>query len=429
MDTSTETTAKHTPAEVAKQAPLLPSVLTGASAYLWLWILPIGLLLLLNLQGYWLIEGNMNENQHALALWLGIHNAINLSLGIALIYIARTRWYITLPDPAWALVAIGAQVGFLWHATAICGDLLPRSVTLWIYPESRFFYNHYAFCMLPLFWGIIRIACGNARFLSKSIGKNLVAAVLAPVVLFIGLQVLDAIDAWRFNSNIGGILIVSCVVMLSVFMFIALVRGLMLIFKNLSRWGNKQQSIAIGIVALAMPIGGLLLNRSIPFPVNFQAWEVYALVVLNTLFLLWAVYQSKSHPRFSFWLLCASFPFTLYFFVVFLPYTPLSILGVIAMGAGFLVLTPTFLFTLHLYQLIHARRLAAANGHGRGILIGGLIAFLLLPGFFTLRATLDKSALNLALDLVYTPNYETESIPYQGSRANLRRALASHRNY
>ncbi len=428
MDTPSEHSPETPSTKIAK-APLLPPILTGASAYLWLWILPIGILLLLNLQGYWLIEGNMDEAQHGHALWLGIHNLLNLGLGLALMLIARTRWRTAMPDPAWALFAIGAQIGFLWHATLISHDLLPRSVTLWIYPESRFFYNHYAFCMLPLFWGIIRIACGNARFLSKSVWKNLVAAVLAPVVLFIGLQVLDAIDAWRFNSNIGGILIVTCVVALSVIMFVALIRGLMLIFKNLARWGSTQQAIAIGLIALAMPIGGLLLNRTIPFPVNFQAWEVYALVVVNTLFLLWAVYQSKSRPCLSFWLLCASFPFTLYFFVVFLPYTPLSILGVIALGAGFLVLTPTFLFTLHLYQLVHARRLAASNGRSRGILIGGLVAFLLLPGFFTLRAYLDKSALNQALEFVYTPNYETETITYEGSRANLRRALASHRNY
>jgi len=430
MDTPAEDTAPNPPTEEAAKAPLLPPILRGPSAYIWLWLLPVGLLLLLNLQGYWLIEGNMDEAQHGHALWLSIHNVLNLGLGIVLMCVARSRWRSALPDPAWALFAVGAQIGFLWHATAIAHDLLPRSVTLWIYPESRFFYNQYAFCMLPLFWGIIRIACGNARFLSKSVGKNLLAAVLAPVVLFVGLQILSAFDGWwRFDSSIGIILIICCVVALSVIMFVALIRGLMLIFKNLARWGVRQQLVAIGLIALCMPIGGLLLNRRIPFPVNFQAWEVYALVIVNTLFLVWAIYQSERRPRLSFWLLCASFPFTLYFFVVFLPYTPLSILGVIAMGAGFLVLTPTFLFTLHLHQLVQTRRLAAANGRSRSLLIGGLIACLLLPGFFTMRGYLDKSALNKALDFVYTPNYETESVTYTGKRANLRRALASHRNY
>ena len=429
MEIPNEPPPANPPTEASK-APLLPPALKGAPAHLFLWVLPLLLLCLLNLQGYWLIEGNMDESQRWQALWLGIHNVVNLGIGVALFFIVRSKWRTAAPDPAWALVPVLAQIAFLWHATYIAHDLLPDSVTLWIYPQSRFFYNHYAFCMLPLFWGIIRIACGNARFLSKSIGINLLAAVLAPVALYIGIQVMSLFSGWRlFDGSIGLILIISGVVALSVIMFVALIRCLMLLFKNLARWGVTQQVVAICLIALFMPIGGLLLNRSIPFPVDFQAWEVYALVGINTLFLIWAVYQSRSRPRLSFWLLCASFPFTLYFLVVFLPYTPLSILGVIAMGAGFLVLTPTFLFTLHLYQGIQAHRHAARSGHSRGILIGGLIAFLLLPTFFTVRGTLDKSALNRALDFVYTPDYESESITYSGNRANLRRALASHRNY
>lgn len=430
METAPETSSPNPLPQIEEPVPLLPPLLTGASAYLWLWVLPIGLLLLLNLQGYWLIEGNMDEAQKEQALWLGLHNLLNLGLGVGLMLLARSRWREAVPGVFWATVAIGAQVALLWHATAIVMDLLPRSVTAWLYPESRYFYHHYAFCMLPLFWGILRIACGRARFLSRSIGKNLLLAVLAPVVLYLGFQLLDAFDGGPFDNGTGIVVIISVIVALGMLMFVGLIRALMLIFKNLANWGVRQQVIAICLIALAMPIGGLLLNRNIPFPVNFQAWEVYALVLVNTLFLLRAVYWAEQSPRLSFWLLCASFPFTLYFFVVFLPYTPLSILGVIAMGAGFLVLTPTFLFTLHLYQLVHSHRLARARGiGGRGLLLGGVLAFLCLPGFFTLRAVLDKSALNTALDYVYTPDYEMEAMTYPGSRANLQRALSSHRNY
>jgi hypothetical protein len=42
---------------------------------------------------------------------------------------------------------------------------------------------------------------------------------------------------------------------------------------------------------------------------------------------------------------------------------------------------------------------------------------------------MDKVALNSALDFVYTPNIESPSIKYSGNRLNLKRALASHRNY
>src|SRR5438477_10157941 len=61
--------------------PLLPGVLTGPAALLWLWLLPIGVLLLLNVQGYQLVEGNMNSDQRALAWWLGFAGLVNLALG------------------------------------------------------------------------------------------------------------------------------------------------------------------------------------------------------------------------------------------------------------------------------------------------------------------------------------------------------------
>lgn len=427
MDTSKTITA---PAPHKTDKPLLPRILTGPGATLWFWVLPILLLLLLNLQGYALIEGNMNLEERSSARWLGFSNCLNLTIGSALYFVALARCRADKPLSApWALPAIAIQILFLWQATANVHNILPNSVTLWIYPESRFFYHHYAFCMLPLTWGVIRVACCNAPFLPKNIGINILIAVLAPVSLFIVIQIASRLADWERYRSIGPTIVACIFVALSVAMFVALIRALMLLFKSLNNWGFKTQIILIPVISLCMPIGGLMLNRRIPFPVNFQAWEIYALVVINSVFLLWAALKIKTVPRFNFYLLCASFPFTLYFFIVFLPYTPLAILGCIVMGAGFLVLTPTVLFTLHLYQLVHAQRTAVARGNTRTALIGGLICFLLLPGFFTIRALMDKAALNGALDFVYSPDIESQSIEYPGNRLNLRRALSSHRNY
>jgi hypothetical protein len=54
-------------------------------------------------------------------------------------------------------------------------------------------------------------------------------------------------------------------------------------------------------------------------------------------------------------------PFSLYFFFVFLPYTPLSILAIIVFGVGFLVLAPIFLVVLHL-SLLHKSSRAVLGG-------------------------------------------------------------------
>jgi len=411
-----------------QKAPLLPPTLTGANAYLWLWVLPIGLLLILNLQSYWLIEGNMDGSQRQSAYWLGFFNLVNVLVGLGVYFFFKARDRSKPSNTLLALPAIAVQIAYLWHATAISHEMLPDSVTLWIYPPSRYFYHQYAFCMLPLFWGIIQVACGNFIFLSRRISINLAMAIGAPLCLYLLFFVLyKAFSDWFFD--ISPIFVSTLVIGLGLVMFVGIIRVLMLIFGKLGDWNPLRHIIVILLIALAMPIGGLLLNRSIPFPVNFQAWEVYALVVANTILLIGATLFGNRAPRLSFLLICGSFPFTLYFFVVFLPYTPLSILGCIAMGAGFLVLTPTFLFTLHTYQLIRTRRIARENNHRSGLLVGSLLCFLILPGFFTARGMLDKAALNAALDFTFTPDLTSESIEYPGNRANLRRALANHRDY
>jgi len=412
-----------------EETPLLPPVLTGAAAFFWLWVLPLCILLLLNLQAYWLIEGNMGETERANAVRLGLCLLVNIGVGIALYCFTKYSNQSGIQKTIWALPVILAQIAYLWVATAMTENLLPQSVTVWIYPPQRYFYNQYAFCMLPLFWGILRVACGNAYFLSNSIGKNLLIAILAPVTLFIGLKAFGEFGGSNFATKIGPVIVASAIIILGVMMFVAVIRGIMLLLRRLNGWNTRTQIIAILILAFVLPVGGLLLNRSIPFPVDFQAWEVYALVILNTAFLVAATIHKNSAPRLSFWLLCASFPFTLYFFVVFLPFTPLSILAVMALGTGFLVMTPTLLFTLHVYHLISARRRAQVHHTTKGILFGGALCFLCLPTFFTVRGLLDKTALNHALDYLYTPNFETVSVEYPGSRINLKRALASHRNY
>jgi hypothetical protein len=44
-------------------ADLLPPFLLRPAAALWLWVLPAAILLALNAQGYWLVEGNMDAQQ------------------------------------------------------------------------------------------------------------------------------------------------------------------------------------------------------------------------------------------------------------------------------------------------------------------------------------------------------------------------------
>ena len=411
--------------------PLLPPILSGPTAFLWLWVLPLGVLLLLNLQGYWIIEGNMDPHQRQAALILGLSGLADLlagaSLYLALRLLAGRRDPARARHPLWGLTAVAAQTGYLWLAVSSMDAVLPQSVIVWIYPPERFLFNQFAFAMLPLFLGILRLACARpAKGSGKAIAVSLGSAVAAPVVLYLGMQLIGRL---RLFSRGADIILATGAIVLGLVMFLGLVRGLMLGLRFTQNWGATGERIAVLLFALVMPVAGLLLNRNLPFPVDFQAWDVYGLVAANTAALLFVAYKHAQWPRLSFNLLCASLPFSLYFFVVFLPYTPLSILAVLAIGAGFLVLTPTFLFTLHLH-LLNKARAAVPPARGRfRLALTGLLSFLLLPVLFTARGLADKAALNAALDYLFAPSINGGALRYSASRANLRRALASHRRY
>jgi hypothetical protein len=419
--------------EPEKPRPLLPAVILGPGAVLGLWALPMLLLLLLNVQGYALIEGNMDTSQRGRALILGLAGLLNLGVALTVYGVVkrRIRWASDDADIEaahsswWGLVAVVMNVAYLWLAMSWSAtELLPASVTAWIYPPERYLYNQFAFAMVPLFWGLMRIACirtGRGLGGSRPMLVNVGLAVGAPVLLFLLFQLLRMTDAfWALGSIVMAVVIIGC----GLAIFVGIIRAIAYRMRDIDTWSPGAERIAILIFALAMPAGGLLLNREIPFPNDFQAWEVYALTVINAVVLLLASWQHERRPLLSLGLLCATLPFSLYFFVVFLPFLPLSILGVILMGLGFLVLAPTVLFILHLSLLNKAR----SGSQGRQFATGAM-CFLLLPGFFTVRSLADKAALNTALDYVYAPSIKDGPITYEASRVNLRRALTSHRSY
>lgn len=417
------------PTNTTTGARLLPEFLLGSGAWLWLWVLPVAILLALNAHGYWLVEGNMNPAQRAMAGWFGLAGVGNVLAGFVAFFVLRRyeRKFVGRPAPLyyWGVASVLAQTAFLWFAVAVQWKMMPASVMVWIYTPDRYMFNQFAFAMLPLFHGVLVLAGGSRRGQSgEKFWMGLGLAVGAPLLCYL------LVHGLFLKADVSAVAVAAIVVLLGLVMFVALVYVLVVGLGAIRRGGGASgERWVILMVAFALPIGGLLLNRSIEFPVDFQAWEVYALVVVNTLILLFASWKQSDHPLLSFCLLCATLPFSLYFFIVFLPYTPLSILAVIVVGLGFLVLTPTLLFVTHLNLLAQVLRGPLASVPARRKLLTGVMFFLLLPGFFTARGLADKAALTAALDYVYAPTVKAGGLDYPASIFNLRRALYNHRSY
>ena len=280
------------------------------------------------------------------------------------------------------------------------------------------------FVLLFVFLGIWRLAGLKRRgMVSKGwdVASSLLALVLVPLIMYLSVYMFSGV----IDSHSEGI-IVAGFVLLFVVMFAGLFRLLMWLrvwFVEKAR-SRRAWRVAYGVlVSLVLPLAGLMLNRAIPFPADLQNVWVYALTVVNAVFLVMPFTGVRVVDAITRAGRLVLFPFTCYFFVVFLPFLPFAIPAILAVGAGFLILTPVLLFAFHLQALADDRR---TGGHGAWWRVALCVA--VLPVAFAMRAELDRAALHRALDMVYQPDYG-QDVRLGMPRSAVRRALVNAQRF
>jgi hypothetical protein len=295
-------------------------------------------------------------------------------------------------------------------------DTLWRHTPDWMFCES--FHLWQLAAMTPgIFLALWRLA---AHPLPLSTVKDFIVSILATFGVPIGLY-LGFLFMFKFIFGYGSSVILICGILIvgTIIFYLGLLRLLMLIWRVVSTKNKSNgilHSICIFIVAFVLPIGGLLLNEKLPFPADYQNPWFYVLVVLNAFALLAPIFLcrkkissetvgvtltvapasvSSSVVRIlaliTLALRWALFPFSLYFFVVFLPFAPFSILAILCIGVGFLILSPTLLFILHFLAL--RQDVAEWKGSRRKGFAFAALAAAALPLGFIANAEYDRYAL------------------------------------
>lgn len=410
--------------------PLLPEVLRGPFSLLGLWVLPIAILLALDVQAYALLKTSLNPAQQRGALWLGLCDAANLLTGLSLwvaAWISRRRQGRQLElHPLHGVVLALFQATLIFIAFRLSQNVVPSGVASWIFPQERIMLHHCAFGMVPLLLGVLWLAgLKLSPSPSRLAAIQMSLGLVVPVALFL---IFSTGHVFKHSSSVEAIAVAGFVVIIGVLLLSVIFRGVLTALRALRSRGPRGEQVAIGIFSLGLPLAGLLLNRAIPFPYDFQSPAVYVLTVATSACLLLSSVLRTRHPLWSLFLAGAALPYTLYFFCVFLPFLPLSIPALLAFGAGLLVMTPTMLFLLHLQGVANAWQASGSRRHTErlGLLILGI---LIVPIAYTARGLVEKRAINTALDYVYRPSVPSGNLTYPADLDNLRRALAGHRAF
>ncbi|MDX1920593.1 MAG: hypothetical protein SFU25_07675 [Candidatus Caenarcaniphilales bacterium] len=300
-------------------------------------LLPQLVLLLINFSGYDLIKSELskvsennffgfliNQEQGWVLLFVLQILLIGLMALVALgHYFQKKReinYWINLP-----ILLLNST--YLWIMPWFVGSMFPSSVTSWILTQDYFLYCQFALVMPAVFYSLSVLASFKIKsevklldaFISLGLSVSLPLVVYGSSLIFLWFaHLFYAKQQYGTVSSFQKFLLIPSILLLvlvTIITLMAVFRFVIIIHQWIHKKGKIPQTILVLIFALALPIGGLILNIYIPFPVNFQSLEVYILTVVNAIFLLIPKFGKPALDK-SVWIaqvICL--PFSLYFFL------------------------------------------------------------------------------------------------------------------
>lgn len=322
-----------------------------------------------------------------------------LATGLISMCTSRFKYPLTACAALFALVA-----GFTFLASDVCHRMLDSQlafhlpITLVLFLFSCLLLSSYA----PLWTLIARPLQSNLRPLHDGTATFFALLFLlccTPISLAIG----DLLS--QIHENLA----VTFCVIFGVLLFATFLHFLWVIGQPLVRKAASLKRILWAwpvLATLVFPLGGLILNIYIPFPYNFQSPLCYLFTILTAATLLLPDQKGVAGILLTFarW---ATFPFTLYFCIVFLPFMLLALPGLLVFGAGIFLLAPAFLMSVHVPTL---KRTLKSSIHPIQTLLIALAGFALLPTIFFLSVERDRAEVQPLIEAIAHPNTTTDDL-------------------
>ena len=365
------------------------------------------MLLWVNWRSYDTISGDLGEES-------ALIRSVVLGSGIALVvaHVALAAWLIGRRlSPAVSIVGLLPPMAYLTYLILNVWSAIPDGASRWILTEERVMI-HQLTGLMPaiLYFGLVLMA-NKAREMASAF----VGAVCLSGLAMLSVAVIDA-DA-------SPVLVVA-LMMLAMLFSLGLLRALIGFYKVISKASPGWLPGMGFLLAGVFPFVGLYVNKEVPFPYDFQTTGVYVLAAVNVLVLSLPRFSNPVARRFLWVCQCVMLPFTLYFFVTFLPFFPFAVPGLMVYGGGLLVLVPVALALFHGGCVWDGFLVERDHGGPLRPMLLGLVAFCSIPCVMFWRAGHDRVVLHQALDYAYSGT-PTADARFDGDPASLERTLDS----
>jgi len=402
----------------------------------WLFIintLPLVLLFSLFFGQFNIIKTLLEED--SIQLW----KVFGLSLGtlglvtfVYAIYLSIKKERVSI---LFATIALPSYIAFIYLYLFYLDEIIPSSIPQWMVSSSFFLYVG-TFLMPTLVYALlILVAHFTEENKEYKAWVNFLIAVAIPISAYLFIQII--LPLWQpFEKDFGIHSMLILVIALTLVFLFFLIRGVFILTtKKLEVWKAYQIFWKVPI-AIILPLIGLGVNNGSLFNSfgvggvgifgDFNNSWFYLLAIVNGILICLPNLEHKLYRLVLFVGRCTCFAYTFYFFLVFLPFLPLSLIAVIAMGTGFLMLTPLLLFLLHVNQLSKDFNFLKKLFSNKLIIGISLLSFFIIPASITITYLNDKKVLNETLTYLYSPDY---SLEYDVDKKSVRKTLDVIKSY
>ena len=384
---------------------------------------------------YTLIHSLLEDPAKLIWLYLGISFVTLLTMtSLYAFYLIKNKLEISI---YYALLSLTGYISILYAQTYHYATILPFSIPQWMVSDEVFFYAG-TFLMPTLIHNVfILVAWLTPEERQNKNWLNFIFAVSIPAIWYLMLQVI--LPLWRQTSPKYETHVMTVFFIIGTVLFLLFViRGIYVLSVKKQETISKYQLLWKIPISIVFPLLGLAINngldiKNLSFRENeagifgdFNSLWFYVFAFANGVFVCLPNLENKIYRFTLFILRAVTFSYTLYFFLVFLPYLPLSILAIIAFGLGFLMLTPLLLIVIHVNELYSDFIFLKDKFSQKILILSCTVGIFALPAFITIQYYSHRTTLSNTLSYLYTPDYSRE---YKIDRHSLLKTIQTIHNF
>ena len=257
----------------------------------------------------------------------------------------------------YGFLAFTLFVPLLWSFMDDTATLFPPEVSRFMVDLDAQLYAIRLLAITLLHALFVLVGASLSKHRDKA-GRDLVIGILIPLAVYIAYQLVRPYQGrWDIEYHVW----VTVMILLVIVFLFHVFRAVASVIAKKSN-GSEAGLLVRACVGIALPVLGLQANTFLFGGVGKDVfgdlghWSFFAVAILNGIVVLWGESPDPRTRMVQFLLRSIGFSYVLYFFILFAPFLPLSIIAIVAFGLGFLLLAPVLLFLVQGLQLVHDLR-------------------------------------------------------------------------